>query len=171
MNQINIKYFASHYGELILGSYQGKLCLCDWRYRKKRDAVDSRIKQGLNAEYIEKDDLVLDEAQSQLNEYFSHNRKIFEIPLLTVGTTFQKTVWRYLLKIPFGQTSSYLKLAENMGNAKAVRAVASANGANALSIFIPCHRIIGSNGQLVGYAGGTKVKADLLGLEFDLFNS
>jgi len=171
MDKINIQYFDSIYGELILGSYDEKLCLCDWRYRKKRDAIDSRIKEGLNAEYIEKDCPLIREAVKQLNEYFSHARQRFNIPLLTVGTSFQKEVWNNLLKIPFGQTTSYLKLAEAMGKKKAVRAIANANGANALSVFIPCHRVIGSNGQLVGYAGGTKVKADLLGIEFNLFNS
>jgi methylated-DNA-[protein]-cysteine S-methyltransferase len=167
---INIQYFESTYGELILGSHDGKLCLCDWRYRKKRDAVDRRIKAGLNAEYLEQDDSILSAARRQLNEYFGHQRKIFDIPLLTVGTPFQKRVWDSLSKIPFGATASYLQLAEDIGDRNAVRAVASANGANALSIFVPCHRIIGSNGQLVGYAGGTRVKADLLRLEFDLFS-
>lgn len=144
--------------------------MCDWRYRKNRDAVDARIQQGLKAEYLEHEDVVLEKTQQQLNEYFNHERKVFEIPLLMVGTPFQKSVWKRLLKIPFGQTASYLELARAIGNTKAVRAVASANGANAHSIIVPCHRIIGSNGKLVGYAGGTEAKAKLLGLEFDLFN-
>lgn len=144
--------------------------MCDWRYRKNRDAVDARIQQGLKAEYLEHEDVVLEKTQQQLNEYFNHERKVFEIPLLMVGTPFQKSVWKRLLKIPFGQTASYLELARATGNTKAVRAVASANGANAHSIIVPCHRIIGSNGKLVGYAGGTETKAKLLGLEFDLFN-
>lgn len=144
--------------------------MCDWRYRKNRDAVDARIQQGLKAEYLEHEDVVLEKTQQQLNEYFNHERKVFEIPLLMVGTPFQKSVWKRLLKIPFGQAASYLELARAIGNTKAVRAVASANGANAHSIIVPCHRIIGSNGKLVGYAGGTEAKAKLLGLEFDLFN-
>lgn len=144
--------------------------MCDWRYRKNRDAVDARIQQGLKAEYLEHEDVALEKTQQQLNEYFNHERKVFEIPLLMVGTPFQKSVWKRLLKIPFGQTASYLELARAIGNTKAVRAVASANGANAHSIIVPCHRIIGSNGKLVGYAGGTEAKAKLLGLEFDLFN-
>jgi methylated-DNA-[protein]-cysteine S-methyltransferase len=167
---ININYYDSLYGELILGSHDNKLCLCDWRYRKKRDAIDSRIKQGLKAEYVEKDDGVLKYARRQLNEYFNHDRKVFDIPLLPIGTLFQQCVWASLLKIPFGETASYLELAQETGNRKAVRAVASANGANALSIFIPCHRIIGSSGDLVGYAGGIKVKEKLLCLEHDMFN-
>lgn len=170
MGSIKIKYFASPYGELILGAYNSKLCLCDWRYRKNRGAVDARIQRGLKAEYLEHDDPVLEKAQQQLNEYFNQERKVFEIPLLMVGTPFQKSVWKYLLKIPFGQTASYLELARAIGNKKAFRAVARANGANAHSIIIPCHRIIGSSRKLVGYAGGNETKAKLLGLEFELFN-
>jgi methylated-DNA-[protein]-cysteine S-methyltransferase len=170
MGQINIQYFDSPYGELILGAYRQQLCLCDWRYRKMRHAIDSRLQQGLNAEFVERNDAVIRQTAKQLTEYFGHQRKVFDIPLLVVGSAFQKRVWDGLLKIPFGQTSTYQELAERMGNKKAVRAVANANGANAISIIIPCHRIIGSNGKLVGYAGGLNAKAELLRLEFDLFN-
>jgi len=82
-----------------------------------------------------------------------------------VGTDFQKRVWEALLRVPFGTTSTYLQLAKNIKNEKAVRAVAAANGANSMSIIIPCHRIIGSNGKLVGYAGGLPIKKQLLKLE------
>ena len=143
--------------------------MCDWRYRKMRNAIDNRIKNCLKAEFVEQNDAVLKEAKLQLEEYFSYKRKVFDIPLLMQGTEFQLKVWNALIKIPFGTISSYLKLAENVANANSVRAVASANGANAISIFIPCHRIIGSNGKLVGYAGGLKAKEKLLSLECDLF--
>ena len=105
----------------------------------------------------------------EMNEYFEGKRKTFDIPLLMVGTAFQKSVWNGLLAVPYGTTASYLKLSKNIGNEKAVRAVASANGANAISILIPCHRIIGSNGNLVGYAGGLPAKKKLLELENNLF--
>jgi len=169
VKQINIEHYKSPYGELILGSFDGKLCLCDWRYRKMRNAIDNRIKKGLKAEYLKHSDVVLEEARLQLEEYFSYKRKTFNIPLLMQGTEFQIKVWNGLIKIPYGETSSYLGLAKNIANSKSVRAVANANGANAISIFIPCHRIIGSNGKLVGYAGGLKAKAKLLNLEHDLF--
>jgi len=169
MSRINIHYFESPCGELITGSYEGQLCLCDWRYRQRRDAVDARIRRGLDAEYVERDDSILRTTRQQLSEYFERGRRAFEIPLLLVGTPFQKRVWRQLLEVPFGETTSYLTLARAIGDPNAARAVAGANGANALSIIVPCHRVIGSNGQLVGYAGGVKTKADLLGLEFDLF--
>jgi len=143
--------------------------MCDWRYRKMRNAIDNRVKNCLKAEFVEQNDATLKEAKLQLEEYFSYKRKVFDIPLLMQGTEFQLKVWNALIKIPFGTISSYLKLAENVANANSVRAVASANGANAISIFIPCHRIIGSNGKLVGYAGGLKAKEKLLSLECDLF--
>ena len=168
MAYINIQPFNTPYGELILGSHDQQLCLCSWRYRKKRDSVDSRLKNRLNAEFIERNDPMLQQTKKQLEEYFNHQRRIFDLPLLMVGTSFQQKVWNSLLKIPFGQTSSYLQLAKNINNKNAVRAVANANGANAISIIIPCHRIIGSNGKLVGYAGGLELKSGLLNLEGNL---
>jgi methylated-DNA-[protein]-cysteine S-methyltransferase len=165
MKHIQIQYYKSPVGEIILGAYDGKLCLADWRYRKRRKSIDKRLQQGLKAEYIEQDAPVLEEAYQQLSEYFHHQRTSFEIPVLMVGTDFQKQVWHGLMAIPYGATASYLALAKNIGNEKAVRAVATANGANAISIIIPCHRIIGSDGSLVGYAGGLPAKRKLLELE------
>ena len=171
MNQIHTQFFKTPYGELILGSIDERLCLCDWRYRKMRSAIDQRLGRYLKAEFVSKDNRLLRETRQQLEEYFSCRRKQFEIPLLTAGTDFQKRVWRELLSISYGSTSSYLELAEKMGNRKAVRAVASANGANSISILIPCHRIIGSRGDLVGYAGGLSAKKKLLLLEQNLFGT
>lgn len=165
MNQINIHYFKTKIGELILGSFDNKLCLLDFRYRRMRTTVDNRIKKGLNAEFIEQDDPILKETRTQISEYLAGDRKEFDLPLLMVGTDFQKNVWNALLKVSYGDTSSYLQLAKDINNEKAVRAVASANGANAISIMIPCHRIIGSNGELVGYGGGLPIKKRLLKLE------
>jgi methylated-DNA-[protein]-cysteine S-methyltransferase len=169
MKQINIKYYKSTVGEILLGSLDGKLCLADWRYRKMRSTIDDRIQKILDAEYVEESSEVIEETIIQLEEYFTHKRKIFNIPLLMLGTDFQKSVWEGLIKIPYGETASYLELAKNIGNEKAVRAVASANGANAISILIPCHRIIGSDGSLTGYAGGLDVKRKLLEIENNLF--
>ncbi len=165
MNQINIQYYKIKIGELILGSFDGKLCLLNFRYRKMRKRVDDRIKKGLNANFVEHDDEILVKAREQLDEYLNGDRKEFDIPLLMVGTDFQKSVWDALMKVPFGTTSTYLQIAINIRNEKAVRAVASANGANSISIIIPCHRIIGSDGELVGYGGGLPVKKRLLKLE------
>ncbi|MEM7260051.1 MAG: methylated-DNA--[protein]-cysteine S-methyltransferase [Pseudomonadota bacterium] len=165
MNTINVSYFETPYGELIMGSYDSQLCLCDWRYRKRRSAIDKRIRQALQASFVEKMDATLQLTMTQLTEYFTHRRQTFTVPLLLLGTEFQNRVWQCLLTLPFGQTITYATLAEKLGNKQAVRAVASANGANAHSIIVPCHRIIGSDGNLTGYAGGLSVKAKLLQLE------
>ncbi len=169
MNQINIQYYKTKYAEFILGSFDNKLCLLDFRYRKMRTTVDNRLQKGLNANFIEQDDVILKETRRQLDEYFNMERKKFNIPLITVGTDFQKSVWEGLLKIPYGTTSTYLQLAKNIDNEKAVRAVANANGANSIAIIIPCHRIIGTNGELTGFGGGLPLKKKLLELEQNLF--
>ena len=165
MSVIAIQYYKTPFGELILGSFEDKLCLCDWRYRKMRTAIDSRIQKILNAEYKEENTAVINQAIIELEEYFQGNRTVFTIPIQLAGTDFQCEVWNALQQIPYGETMSYKELSQLMKNEKAIRAVASANGANALSILIPCHRIIGSNGDLVGYAGGLPAKKKLLELE------
>ncbi|MFT6370814.1 MAG: methylated-DNA-[protein]-cysteine S-methyltransferase [Maribacter sp.] len=105
---------------------------------------------------------VLEDAVYQLNEYFQGKRTDFELTLNPSGTNFQQKVWKGLLEIPFGKTVSYLQLSKLLGDAKAVRAVAAANGRNPLWIIVPCHRVIGSDGSLTGYAGGLSRKKWLL---------
>ena len=168
---IYIQTYSSPVSDILLGSYEGKLCLGDWKYRKMRTGIDKRLQKGLKAEYVEESSEVIVETMKQLDAYFANERKTFDIPLLMVGTDFQKSVWEGLLKIPYGKTASYLELAKSIGNEKAVRAVASANGANAISLLIPCHRIIGSDGSLTGYAGGLDVKKKLLEIENPLIFS
>ncbi|WP_297793685.1 methylated-DNA--[protein]-cysteine S-methyltransferase [uncultured Eudoraea sp.] len=107
----------------------------------------------------------LEEAVYQLNEYFEGNRKHFDLLLNPEGTEFQKKVWNALLEIPYGKTMSYLELSKKLGDVKAIRAVASANGKNPLWIIVPCHRVIGSDGSLTGYAGGLHRKKWLLNHE------
>jgi methylated-DNA-[protein]-cysteine S-methyltransferase len=162
---ISIAYLKLPIGELILGSFNDQLVLCDWRYRKIRAAIDKRIQKGLDAEFVEQESERVQATKQELNAYFEGKRKAFTIPLLTVGSDFQKSVWEALLEIPYGKTASYLQLSRQLGDPKAIRAVATANGANALSILVPCHRIIGSDGSLVGYAGGLNAKRKLLELE------
>jgi methylated-DNA-[protein]-cysteine S-methyltransferase len=164
-NKIIIEYFKTPVGEIILGSFDNKLCLADWRYRKMRTAIDKRIQTGLEAEYIEVYSEINEQAKDQLTDYFSGERKEFDVPLLLVGTDFQKSVWNTLRQIPYGKTDTYLGLSKKLNNIKAIRAVAGANGANAISIIVPCHRIIGIDGSLVGYAGGLRAKQKLLELE------
>ena len=106
-----------------------------------------------------------DEVNLQLKEYFNGQRKKFDIQFKMHGTEFQKKVWKQLLKIPYGQTRTYKQIAESIGNAKACRAVGMASHANPIAIIIPCHRVIGSNGNLTGYAGGLEFKKYLLNIE------
>lgn len=111
------------------------------------------------------DDAVLDAARIQLEEYFLGIRNQFDLPLAAVGTPFQMQIWQALTTIPFGETWSYQDLANAIDNPKAVRAVGLANGKNPISVIVPCHRVIGKNGKLTGYAGGVERKAALLKLE------
>lgn len=177
MNAIRTTYFKTIFGELILGEFNHQLCMCDWRYRKMRTAIDQRLKTLLQADFIEDETDITVLAMQQLNEYFGGKRTVFDIPLMLAGSEFQQKVWQALLQIPFGKTDTYLGLSNKLQNPKAIRAVAAANGANAISVIVPCHRIIGSSGELIGYAGGLKVKQQLLDLErggsgqMDLFGS
>ena len=165
MNQISIQYHKTRIGELVLGSFDRQLCLLDFRYRKMRVTIDNRVRKGLKAEFVEQDDEIMEMTRSQLNAYLAGDRREFDIPLLMVGSDFQKSVWDSLMKIPYGATGTYLQQAKDIGMEKAVRAVAAANGANAIAVIIPCHRVIGSTGQLVGYGGGLPAKKYLLELE------
>jgi methylated-DNA-[protein]-cysteine S-methyltransferase len=156
------RQYSSPCGELILGSTEGKLCLCNWAENEK---CERRLERLLGAHFEQGFSEVTDEAARQLDEYFAGRHTEFSVPLLVVGTDFQKAVWSELLNIPFGETISYGTLASRLGVPRAVRAVAGGCGANAISIFIPCHRVVGSHGTLGGYAGGLPAKQTLLSLE------
>ncbi len=128
----------------------------------------ARVPLKLNSE--NKSHPVLLETENQVTEYFRGHRRSFSIKLAPVGTPFQHEVWKALMTIPFGKTCSYGDLAKQIGNANAARAVGAANGKNPISIIVPCHRVIGASGKLTGFAGGLKVKADLLTLEGEWVN-
>ena len=108
---------------------------------------------------------LLNNACSQLEEYFCHKRTSFNIPILPQGTPFQQSIWKELLNIPYGKTQTYLEIASKLYSPKYCRAVGFANNKNPIAIIVPCHRVIGSNGKLIGYAGGTHIKQFLLNLE------
>ncbi len=116
-------------------------------------------------EGVKKETPLLAEAASQLRDYFAGTRREFNLPLAPIGTEFQKKVWAALLEIPYGETRSYSQIADAVGNPKASRAVGMANNRNPISIVIPCHRVIGKDGSLVGYGGGLNRKESLLELE------
>jgi len=169
VNQINIQYHKTKYGEFILGSFEDKLCLLDFRYRKLRAVVDKRLQEGFDAIFVEQSSDVIQDSIKQLDEYFNMQRREFDVPIITTGSDFQKKVWKALQEVPYAKTSTYLDIAIKIGNKKATKAVASANAANSIGIIIPCHRIIGSNGELIGYGGGLAIKKRLLKLEQNLF--
>ncbi len=158
------QYQTAH-GSLLLGAYDNTLCLCDWLARPNRARIDQRIQRYLQASYKPQACEATDAAIEQLNAYFGQKTPSLERPLLILGSDFQRAVWRQLQQIPYGSTISYRQLAEQINKPSAARAVANANNANAMSIFIPCHRVIGSDGALSGYAGGLATKRSLLELE------
>ena len=126
--------------------------------------LDSEEKQAGTASSIvsHEDKKILTQCRTQLDEYFSGKRKNFDLPVRQKGTEFQQKVWTELMQIPYGKTISYLQLSRRLGNVKTIRAAASANGRNQLSIVVPCHRVIGSDGSLTGYGGGLPRKKWLL---------
>ncbi|MDM1286906.1 methylated-DNA--[protein]-cysteine S-methyltransferase [Acinetobacter indicus] len=151
-------YMPSPVGRLKLVATDSALVAVIWDNENPK-----RVRQ---AELVEQlDHPILLDAQQQLNEYFQGQRQTFELPLDFEGTEFQKKVWQALLNIPFGETRSYRQIAEQVGSPKALRAVGAANGQNPISIIAPCHRVIGSGGKLVGFAGGLDNKEILLKLE------
>ena len=119
----------------------------------------------MNVEFTMASSAVIEQTVNQLDDYFAGHLTAFNIPLHPVGTDFQRRVWKALLDIPFGQTRSYMDIAKSIGNPQGVRAVAQAIGANGIGIIIPCHRVIGSNHSLTGFAGGLDKKQLLLQLE------
>lgn len=147
----NVSYYESPIGVLEL--------VADSRSLQKVDFVD-RVVAEKSA--IELTNSILKEAIQQLDEYFSGERKVFSLPLSKSGTPFQKTAWKFLRSIPYGETHSYSDQATAIGNARAVRAVAQANHNNQIAIIVPCHRVLGKNGSLTGYGGGIWRKKWLL---------
>ena len=152
-------------GEVIGVSSEIGICLLDFADKKDIEKQILKIGELTGRTPIEGENLHLRKLENELSLYFSGCLKTFTIPLEMVGTDFQKKVWEALLRIPYGKTISYLQQAINIDHPKAVRAVANANSRNKISILIPCHRVIGSNGKLTGYAGGIDRKQFLLNLE------
>ena len=149
---IFISQYDSPFGPITLKSDGQALIALDFGIQEP----DSLVCSSMN---------IFTNTKHELDEYFSGTRKTFSIPLLTRGTPFQKRVWDALLEIPYGMTRSYEDIAIQIGNPKACRAIGMANNRNNIGIIIPCHRVIGKNGSLVGYAGGLDKKIALLELE------
>lgn len=148
MDQITTCFYPSPLGTLQLKATDEALCSLMFinSYKGPRIEVATEMPEST-------DNPILLETASQLHEFFEGKRKVFELPIQATGTAFQQQVWQELSRIPFGETISYLELSRRIGNEKAIRAVGLANGSNPISIIVPCHRVIGSSGKLVGYGG------------------
>jgi AraC family transcriptional regulator, regulatory protein of adaptative response / methylated-DNA-[protein]-cysteine methyltransferase len=159
---INTVKIETPIGEMIAGAVEDGICLLEFSDRKmlKREYKD--LARYLKTTIIEGESPHFTAVRIQLAEYFDGLRQEFSIPLITPGTPFQQTVWRELLNIPYGATRSYQQQSDALGKPESIRAVAGANGMNRISIIIPCHRVIGSDGSLTGYGGGLKRKRWLL---------
>lgn len=164
-NKIYLHNYKSPCGDIILGSFDNKICLCDWVNGKNNNTTKEKIISTLKADCRNESNDIIKRAAEQLNEYFNKRRKAFDIPLLFIGTEFQKKAWTCLLNIPYGRTISYSMQAKMINRPNSVRAVAHANSLNAISIFAPCHRVIAANKTLAGYGGGLETKKFLLNLE------
>lgn len=162
---LNIVRFTTPIGPMYACASENGVCLLEFTDRRMLETEFKDLCKRLNAAILPGKNRHLDQVQFELMEYFSGKRKTFSVSLETPGTKFQISVWRALQNIPYGETLSYKQQATALGNPAAVRAVASANGHNRVSIIIPCHRVIGSNGSLAGYGGGIHRKEWLLKLE------
>jgi len=158
MTRYASKVIDSPVGPLTLVASREGLAAILWKDdNPRRVRLGNLVEDGTNP--------ILLETQRQLGEYFAGQRKVFTVKLDFAGTDFQRRVWTALLTIPYGETRSYGDIARQIGSPAAVRAVGAANGRNPISIIAPCHRVVGSNGKLTGFAGGLETKARLLGLE------
>lgn len=165
-NVIHITRFTTPLGPMFACATDSGVCLCEFTDRRMLETEFKDLKKRLNAVILPStDNPHLIQLQKEMGEYFAGNRQQFEVSLHTPTTDFRQLVWNELLKIPYGKTRSYAEQAVRIGNPKAVRAVAAANGQNRVAIVIPCHRVIGSDGSLTGYAGGLGRKQRLLDLE------
>lgn len=162
---IHFQHYCAPCGEITLASIGDELCLCDWRESPPAERNRCRLIRHLDAALTEATSEVLESAKRQLDEYFAGVRKTFDLKTHPVGTAFQQQVWRALCEIPYGETRTYQDIALSLNNPQGARAVAQAIGANGISIIIPCHRVIGSDHSLTGFAGGLDAKRQLLETE------
>jgi AraC family transcriptional regulator of adaptative response/methylated-DNA-[protein]-cysteine methyltransferase len=160
-----LKRISTPIAEMVAVATDTHLLMFEFERRHMYEAQLDRVRSLIGGDPVDGESPVFDAVRSQLDEYFRGDRREFDLPLHVPGTPFQMRVWDALRRIPCGTTTSYARLAESIGQPSAVRAVARANGDNRVAIIIPCHRVIGSDGSLVGYGGGLSRKKRLLELE------
>lgn len=162
---INISEISTPLGSMLVGTTDQGLCLLEFNNRIRMENEFTDLKSILHAVMRPGRNQYTGQLETELSEYFAGKRKTFTVPLHTPGNQFSQAVWNTLLEIPYGTTCSYKQQSEKMNNPKAIRAIASTNGRNRIAIIIPCHRVIGSDGSLTGYAGGMDKKKWLLMFE------
>jgi len=162
---IKVTRTATPLGPMLMGATADALVLLEFVDRRQLAAQIHRIGRRTGAVFVPDESAIGELASEQVREYFDGSRRAFDLPLQLVGSSFEREVWEALLEIPFGETRSYADIARRVGRRAAVRAVGRANGMNALAVLVPCHRVVGSDGRLVGYGGGLWRKERLLELE------
>ncbi|MBE0668580.1 MAG: methylated-DNA--[protein]-cysteine S-methyltransferase, partial [Bacteroidales bacterium] len=163
---ITLAEFESPLGLMIAGATEEGICLLEFEDNRPRlEKEIANLEKLLSARSVRDRNPHIDLLSHQVDEYFRGSRKVFTVPLITPGSLFQQEVWQELVKIPYGSTRSYMDQAKALGKPDAIRAIAHANGMNRISIIIPCHRVIGSDGKMTGYGGGIWRKKKLLDLE------
>ncbi len=165
VNVINIHRVTTPLGPMIAGATNEGICLLEFSERRMLEFEFKELRRVLKANFVYGTNEHILKLERQLNEYFDAKRKEFDVPLVTPGSEFQKSVWRQLVTIPYGHTRSYEEQAIAINKLKAIRAVASANGFNRIAIVVPCHRVIGKDGSLTGYGGSLWRKKWLLDFE------
>jgi len=161
-NIILINRLTTPLGPMFICATDNGICLLEFVDRRMLETEFKDLQRLLKANIISGENEHIKQAKIEIQEYFEANRKIFDVKLETPGTDFQNQVWKCLQEIDYGKTSTYQKQAENINNPKAIRAVASANGYNRISIIVPCHRVIGKDGKMTGYGGGIERKKWLI---------
>ena len=165
VNVINLHRFATPLGPMMAGAIEEGICLLEFTERRMLETELKDLQRKLKAKFVYGVNDHISNLETQMREYFEGKRKVFDVLIVTPGSEFQKSVWRQLMTIPYGCTRSYEEQATAINNPKAIRAVASANGCNRISIVVPCHRVIGKDGSLTGYGGGLWRKKWLLEFE------
>ena len=164
-SSIWINRIATPLGSMIMGVSDQGLCLLEFAERRMLDTQLKRLRQRMGRVFLPGDHPLMQQVKNELDAYFDGSLRTFSVPLQAPGTVFQESVWDALCKIPYGETRSYGDIAGQIGQASAVRAVGRANGDNRIAIIIPCHRVVGSDGELTGYGGGLWRKEYLLAME------
>jgi len=164
-SSIWINRVATPLGSMIVGVHDSGLCLLEFAERRMLDTQLKRLSRHMGRVFLPGEHVLMEAVREQLNAFFDGSLRSFSLPVQAPGTVFQESVWSALQKIPYGETRSYAQVAEAIGQPDAVRAVGRANGDNRIAIVIPCHRVIGSGGEPVGYGGGVWRKEYLLAME------